>query len=506
MGAKTGWQCHLCAQGFGTAQAMHAHYTQSYDPRRLAQALTELSRQSSAGPGQGPHPPYAGERLEIVLTELQDEATPTSEKLDLLQEEEETPLMVLTPPKKGGRPKKFATGTKFQCPQCQKTFSCNGNLTKHMVLHAVDKPFKCDICPMQFNQARDLRAHRMQNHSSERPHTCQVCGKGFVHKFYLEEHTSYHTGERRFQCGICGKQFQSNSVLNKHQSRHNEKKDHKCHQCSKAFTVIADLRAHVKFVHEKLDHEPAIPVFQPKSGLSRHDVPENYEYIIPDPVLPEPPDALELDPAGYPVYVKPKPVLRMVKSESRRASKRMNTRSDTKKNPELLDVDVTSAVHLTGEILPEPILPNVPSSTSTSTSTSSSLMMSEGLGPTMGPEMSQSSDEQERMRLLREFEIQQQIEDWMVSQGVILGGPGLHPDGLNIPKLSDMMVNPEPVSTGSSVGSELVVPQFSSTNPTPAGVTNVNQMLLHPTSHVGINLPTRPDTDAILDYVSSSHK
>eukprot|EP00094_Tigriopus_californicus_P008872 TCALIF_08553-PA protein Name:"Similar to ZNF92 Zinc finger protein 92 (Homo sapiens)" AED:0.14 eAED:0.14 QI:0/0.33/0.25/1/1/1/4/69/455 len=455
MGAKTGWQCHLCAQGFGTAQAMHAHYIQTYDQRRLAEALTELSQP-----------------LEIVLTELQDEATPTSEKLDLLQEEEETPLMVLTPPKKGGRPKKFATGTKFQCPQCQKTFSCNGNLTKHMVLHAVDKPFKCDICPMQFNQARDLRAHR----------------------------------ERRFQCGICGKQFQSNSVLNKHQSRHNEKKDHKCHQCSKAFTVIADLRAHVKFVHEKLDHEPAIPVFQPKSGLSRHDVPENYEYIIPDPVLPEPPDALELDPAGYPVYVKPKPVLRMVKSESRRASKRMNTRSDTKKNPELLDVDVTSAVHLTGEILPEPILPNVPSSTSTSTSTSSSLMMSEGLGPTMGPEMSQSSDEQERMRLLREFEIQQQIEDWMVSQGVILGGPGLHPDGLNIPKLSDMMVNPEPVSTGSSVGSELVVPQFSSTNPTPAGVTNVNQMLLHPTSHVGINLPTRPDTDAILDYVSSSHK
>lgn len=490
-----GWQCQVCHREFDTAQTMHAHYSQAYDLSRLAQALTDLSchaRQDQEGHQKA-------ERLEIVLTELDDE-TRALDKINLLEEgdeeeDQETPPVKLAPPKKGGRPKKYATGTKFQCQQCHKTFSCNGNLTKHMVLHAANKPYKCDICSMQFNQARDLRAHRMQNHSSERPHTCQVCGKGFVHKFYLEEHTAYHTGERRFQCGICGKQFQSNSVLNKHQSRHNENKDHKCHQCSKAFTVIADLRAHIKFVHDKMDHEPSIPIFQPKSGLTRHDVPDNYEFIPDSELQGQSSDGLELDAAGYPIYIKPKPVLRMVKSERKRVSKRMNTRSETKKALEpSLDIDVNIGAD---DLLGDPMIPIVPSTSSTSASS----MLNHDLGQNLPPDLSQPSDEQERMRLLREFEIQQQIEDWMVSQGVILG-PGLNQDGLSVPKLSDgMNVIPEQSSsTNNSVGTELVVPQFSSTNST-----NVNQMLLHP-SNVGISLPTRPDTDAILDYVSSAHK
>lgn len=84
MGAKMGWQCQVCHREFDTAQTMHAHYSQAYDLSRLAQALTDLSchaRQDQEGHQKA-------ERLEIVLTELDDE-TRALDKINLLEEGDE---------------------------------------------------------------------------------------------------------------------------------------------------------------------------------------------------------------------------------------------------------------------------------------------------------------------------------------------------------------------------------------------------------------------------------
>jgi hypothetical protein len=49
-----------------------------------------------------------------------------------------------------------------KCSLCAKVLSCKSALKKHMVIHAANKPFKCDSCDQSFNQHRDLKAHRMQ--------------------------------------------------------------------------------------------------------------------------------------------------------------------------------------------------------------------------------------------------------------------------------------------------------------------------------------------------------
>ena len=94
---------------------------------------------------------------------------------------------------------------------------------------------------------RDLNTHKMQKHTGERPHICNLCGKGFVHKHYLAEHMDYHTDERKYQCQQCGKRFQSASTLSKHAERHKGQRSHQCPHCSKAFMVHVDLRSHVRY-------------------------------------------------------------------------------------------------------------------------------------------------------------------------------------------------------------------------------------------------------------------
>ena len=66
---------------------------------------------------------------------------------------------------------------KYECKICSKILSCRGNLNKHMIVHDESKKFECTICQVKFNQQRDLKNHKMQKHTGERPYICKQCGK-----------------------------------------------------------------------------------------------------------------------------------------------------------------------------------------------------------------------------------------------------------------------------------------------------------------------------------------
>ena len=40
----------------------------------------------------------------------------------------------------------------------------------------------------------------MQIHTDQKAFMCDICGKGFRNKYYLDTHRRIHTGERPFVC------------------------------------------------------------------------------------------------------------------------------------------------------------------------------------------------------------------------------------------------------------------------------------------------------------------
>merc|ERR1712086_1133422 len=116
-----------------------------------------------------------------------------------------------------------------------------------MIVHDESKKFECTICQAKFNQQRDLKNHKMQKHTGERPHICKQCGK----------------------------RFQSASTLSKHSERHKGQRTHQCSYCSKSFLVHVDLRSHVRIVHEKTG-DTGIPVYAASTKLSQDLIPKNY--------------------------------------------------------------------------------------------------------------------------------------------------------------------------------------------------------------------------------------
>jgi len=237
---ENAFQCSVCQKSCLRCEELSVHLM-THTVVELARALT---------------------LLQIRLLRLEQEEVPVSNETtqDIHKSDETKDPMKLkakqaTIEKKKGKSNsgvhKSGSRQPQTCSVCAAVLSSRGALTKHMIIHQEKKPFQCQECSQSFNQARDLKTHTMQRHSSVRPHICGICGKGFVHKSYLMEHMSYHTGERQFQCYHCGNRFQAQSALVKHMKRHTASKDFACNNCPKAFAVKTDLKSHIRLVHEK---------------------------------------------------------------------------------------------------------------------------------------------------------------------------------------------------------------------------------------------------------------
>jgi len=80
---------------------------------------------------------------------------------------------------------------KFRCPQCNKLFVRNYNLTRHVRIHNNSKEFECAECGKKFTEKHHLVAH-VRSHTGERPFFCPKCHKLFTDRSNMLRHARSH--------------------------------------------------------------------------------------------------------------------------------------------------------------------------------------------------------------------------------------------------------------------------------------------------------------------------
>ncbi|XP_063991628.1 zinc finger and SCAN domain-containing protein 2-like isoform X3 [Diachasmimorpha longicaudata] len=108
--------------------------------------------------------------------------------------------------------------------------------------------YVCEHCGRSFTTTGMLRKHQQQMHSqtSEKIHTCEMCGYSSVHKQNVINHMRRHNQEYKYCCEICGAGFYARNIYLEHQLIHSREKPFQCEICNATFRYRQGLRLHAK--------------------------------------------------------------------------------------------------------------------------------------------------------------------------------------------------------------------------------------------------------------------
>ncbi|XP_011376911.1 zinc finger protein 646 isoform X2 [Pteropus vampyrus] len=116
-----------------------------------------------------------------------------------------------------------------------------------------ERPFSCEVCGRSYKHAGSLINHRQSHQTGH--FGCQACSKGFSNLMSLKNHRRIHADPRRFHCGDCGKAFRLRKQLASHQRVHiqrgggtrkltREDRPFRCGQCGRNYRHAGSLLNH----------------------------------------------------------------------------------------------------------------------------------------------------------------------------------------------------------------------------------------------------------------------
>ena len=132
----------------------------------------------------------------------------------------------------------------FACDICDREFTSEYYLNRHIVIHDESKQFNCELCGKNFVYVKQFEKHKSDSNCHR---SCTQCGKTYAKSDALRNHMRIHTGDL-FTCDICDKGFTSKTHLKQHIEIHGDNKQFSCELCGKEFLDKQQLKKHKMFL------------------------------------------------------------------------------------------------------------------------------------------------------------------------------------------------------------------------------------------------------------------
>ena len=132
----------------------------------------------------------------------------------------------------------------YECSQCNKAFTNNGNLSVHMRTQL--ERGHINVTTVIRLSHGNISLQLMRTHTGEKPYHCSLCEKAFAMKSRIKMHMWAHTREEQYQCSQPDKPCTQITELTIHISTHISKKPYQCSWCDKIFRQKAHFITHKK--------------------------------------------------------------------------------------------------------------------------------------------------------------------------------------------------------------------------------------------------------------------
>ena len=146
---------------------------------------------------------------------------------------------------------------KFECKECDKKFSVNSKLKRHInSVHLKIKDNICEYenCDYKFSENFHLKEHIERVHLNIKNFKCKECDFTFYANGDLQQHIKQvHLKIKDFQCEYCDFKCSSKGNLNQHiKMVHDKIKDFQCEDCDYKCSGKNTLKKHINSVHLKI--------------------------------------------------------------------------------------------------------------------------------------------------------------------------------------------------------------------------------------------------------------
>ena len=134
------------------------------------------------------------------------------------------------------------------CHHCQKQFTRQNNLTRHIASEHDKRTYPCKQCDKVFKHSASLKLHVRAKHEKI-TYSCEQCDKKFTRRSTLQLHVHEKHEKITYDCEQCDKKFTRRSTLQLHRNAKHPGSVYPCADCEQTFTRPHDLQKHQDRAH-----------------------------------------------------------------------------------------------------------------------------------------------------------------------------------------------------------------------------------------------------------------